>query len=163
MASEDVPPKVTILAVVLVTVQYDYLYLTSSNGFATFHAGCSWDFLNEQPVCLQSFFMVTAPKSQTPPPTYAESVPPPAMPYTHPSPSAQVPTVQFVGHSWGHGPTPILQQQTLLPYYDPRSVYSVHEASSRARWRFLGAIAWAYGLIALVFWAGIADSRVHRY
>jgi hypothetical protein len=105
--------------------------------------------------------MVTAIiKSPTPPPTYAESVPQPAIPHVHSSPpSGNATSVPFAGHSWGYGPTPIVQQQTtLLPYYDPRSMYSVHEANWRAKRRFAGAILWAYGLIAVVVWAGIVDT-----
>ncbi|KAI0080630.1 hypothetical protein K474DRAFT_1657430 [Panus rudis PR-1116 ss-1] len=49
-----------------------------------------------------------------------------------------------------YGPTPIPQQQThLLPYYDPRSSYSLSEAATRARWRFLGAVVWAIIILAI--------------
>lgn len=42
------------------------------------------------------------------------------------------------------GPTPISQQQgMLLPYYDPRSPYSIEQADARTKWRFLGALFWA--------------------
>ena len=55
----------------------------------------------------------------------------------------------FSPHS-GYGPTNIIQQQThLLPYYDPRSPYAVAEASSRARWRFVGAFCWAILILAV--------------
>lgn len=50
-------------------------------------------------------------------------------------------------HAHAHGPTPIAQQQgALLPYYDPRSPYSMDQAVSCARWRFIGAILWALGI-----------------
>lgn len=54
-------------------------------------------------------------------------------------------------HSHAHpafGPTPLAQQpETLLPYYDPRSPYSVEQAGVRARKRFIGALFWAIVLI----------------
>ncbi|KZP03940.1 hypothetical protein FIBSPDRAFT_878991 [Athelia psychrophila] len=49
------------------------------------------------------------------------------------------------------GPTPIAQQQeALLPYYDSRSPYAVGQASSRARWRFIGAVFYA-----LIIWMAL--------
>jgi len=62
-----------------------------------------------------------------------------------------------------YGPTPIVQQQAaLLPYYDPRSMYSVNEAAARARWRFVGAVFWAYGIIGVLIWAGVVDVETAR-
>ncbi|KAN0097575.1 hypothetical protein V8E55_002021 [Tylopilus felleus] len=49
------------------------------------------------------------------------------------------------------GPTPLMQSQPtlgLLPYYDPHSSYSIEAATSRARWRFIGAACWAIALVA---------------
>ncbi|KAL4263237.1 hypothetical protein AB1N83_005768 [Pleurotus pulmonarius] len=41
------------------------------------------------------------------------------------------------------GPTPLQQSQPLLiPYYDPHSPYSLSQADSRTRWRFIGAVLW---------------------
>lgn len=53
-------------------------------------------------------------------------------PYTQPHP--------------GYGPTPIVQQEGVLPYYDPRSPYSLELAVTRARWRFFWAMVWAFGI-----------------
>ncbi|KAI9574801.1 hypothetical protein HD554DRAFT_2011762 [Boletus coccyginus] len=52
------------------------------------------------------------------------------------------------------GPTPLVQSQPtlgLLPYYDPHSPYSIGAATSRARWRFIGAAFWAIGLFICLF------------
>lgn len=49
------------------------------------------------------------------------------------------------------GPTPISQQQGLLiPYYDPRSPYAIEQAGSRTRWRFIGALFWSVGILAVI-------------
>ncbi|KAH0839804.1 hypothetical protein J3R83DRAFT_749 [Lanmaoa asiatica] len=55
------------------------------------------------------------------------------------------------------GPTPLVQSQPtlgLLPYYDPHSPYSIEAATSRARWRFIGAAFWVISLIACLFLLG---------
>ncbi|KAF8559164.1 hypothetical protein OG21DRAFT_1481014 [Imleria badia] len=55
------------------------------------------------------------------------------------------------------GPTPLMQSQPtlgLLPYYDPHSPYSIEAATSRARWRFIGAAFWAIGLIVCLLLLG---------
>ncbi|KZT29426.1 hypothetical protein NEOLEDRAFT_1145164 [Neolentinus lepideus HHB14362 ss-1] len=61
------------------------------------------------------------------------------------------------------GPTPLAQQQeTLLPYYDPRSPYSVEQAEVRARKRFVGAVVWAFALMfvaGMVTGAGVGARR----
>lgn len=55
------------------------------------------------------------------------------------------------------GPTPLMQSQPtlgLLPYYDPHSPYSIEAATSRAKWRFIGAAFWAIGLFACLLLLG---------
>ncbi|THH11932.1 hypothetical protein EW145_g339 [Phellinidium pouzarii] len=99
--------------------------------------------------------MVTT-KPDSPPPAYSTipSIPSPVQ-QSESSPhslsgSASIPYVTGPFHhqqGTTYGPTPILQQQgCLLPYYDPRSPYSMEQAASRARWRFIGALAWAVGI-----------------
>lgn len=41
-------------------------------------------------------------------------------------------------------------------------MYSVREATSRARRRFMGALIWAYGIIGVLVWAGIVDFQTAR-
>lgn len=49
------------------------------------------------------------------------------------------------------GPTPLQQSQPLLiPYYDPHSPYSLSQADSRTRWRFIGAVLWTVVLCVIV-------------
>ncbi|KAH7887513.1 hypothetical protein F5I97DRAFT_1860956 [Phlebopus sp. FC_14] len=104
----------------------------------------------------------------TPPPPYSIRVPehhsqgppssqhsPQSMPghYPHRDPSlfSSSSGPQFVSPPH-FGPTPLMQSQGLglLPYYDPRSPYSVEAATTRARWRFIGAALWAIGLFMFV-------------
>ncbi|KAL4263238.1 hypothetical protein AB1N83_005768 [Pleurotus pulmonarius] len=52
------------------------------------------------------------------------------------------------------GPTPLQQSQPLLiPYYDPHSPYSLSQADSRTRWRFIGAVLWT--VVLCVIFSGI--------
>ncbi|KAI0340879.1 hypothetical protein BDW22DRAFT_362100 [Trametopsis cervina] len=109
--------------------------------------------------------MTTAPngkpsgKLPSPPPAYTELDPSQqssssagagasatAQPSSAPSRPAQHQTDHY------YGPTPLLsQQQThILPYYDPRSQYSLAEATSRARWRFIGALFWALLILSVI-------------
>jgi hypothetical protein len=101
--------------------------------------------------------MTSSQKPSSPPPAYVEVDPS----QQHASSSRPQPPPQSASypadpsslhHTAGYyGPTPILaQQQThILPYYDPRSPYSVTEATSRARWRFLGALFWALLILSV--------------
>lgn len=86
-----------------------------------------------------------SPPLSQPPPSYAESAATQAI-VAQPGSSSVVPTTHG-----GYGPTPISQQQqAILPYYDPRSVYSVQVARRRARERFIGAVAWTVLILALL-------------
>ncbi|KAH8118665.1 hypothetical protein DFH11DRAFT_692710 [Phellopilus nigrolimitatus] len=103
---------------------------------------------------------MTIVKPDSPPPAYSAipSIASPALSanqsasssYSQPSlvPAPSGPPFAIHQHNpHTYGPTPILQQQAaLLPYYDPRSPYSIEQAVSRARWRFVGAILWAIGI-----------------
>ena len=93
-------------------------------------------------------------KPSSPPPAYTEVV--------EPSSSTTIPNFTTQHHpSYGPTPTTLLQQQThVLPYYDPRSDWSMREGISRARWRFLGAVAWA--LVVLIL-AGLLMGFEARY
>ncbi|KAI5119599.1 hypothetical protein M0805_005769 [Coniferiporia weirii] len=96
---------------------------------------------------------MTTAKPDSPPPAYSSipTIPSPIQqtastshshPHPHPHPQPGPAAAHHV-----YGPTPIMQQQgILLPYYDPRSPYSIEQAVSRARWRFIGAISWAVGI-----------------
>lgn len=64
---------------------------------------------------------------------------------TYPFPTPQPYTPNAQPHA-AYGPTPIVQQDGVLPYYDPRSPYSTEQAISRARWRFFWAMVWAFGI-----------------
>ncbi|GJE87481.1 hypothetical protein PsYK624_035640 [Phanerochaete sordida] len=91
--------------------------------------------------------MSSSPKPASPPPAYTEVDP--AQLAESSSATPQSPT----GFSTrqGYGPTSITSpQQTILPYYDPRSPYAIAEAASRARWRFIGAFLWAVVILAFV-------------
>ncbi|KIJ69933.1 hypothetical protein HYDPIDRAFT_104595 [Hydnomerulius pinastri MD-312] len=112
----------------------------------------------------------------TPPPAYSIHIPGPNSQQQGPPSSQHSPQNTMPGHypnraqslfssSSGpqfappphFGPTPLMQSQPtlgLLPYYDPRSPYSVEAAASRARWRFIGAALWAVGLIVLLLVVG---------
>lgn len=63
------------------------------------------------------------------------------------------------------GPTPIVQQQeALLPYYDSRSPYSLGQAVSRARWRFIGAVFYAVIIwMALLVVLGVEAPEAGRW
>lgn len=92
-----------------------------------------------------------SPPPAHPPPSYAES-------------DAAQPLVGMVlvpnAHA-GYGPTPISQQQqTALPYYDPRSAHSLQAAKKRARERFVGAVFWVILIIALLPVLVWADARI---
>ena len=88
--------------------------------------------------------MSSTPKPSSPPPAYTE-IDPTQLPSSSATP--QSPT-GFATHQ-GYGPTSITaQQQTILPYYDPRSPHAIAEATSRARWRFIGALVWAVLILA---------------
>ncbi|KAF9226717.1 hypothetical protein BS17DRAFT_776027 [Gyrodon lividus] len=111
----------------------------------------------------------------TPPPAYSIRVPDPNLQQC-PSSSQHSPTNTMPGqypnraqslfssNSGPHfappphfGPTPLMQSQPtlgLLPYYDPHSPYSIEAATSRARWRFIGAALWAVGLIVFLLLLG---------
>jgi hypothetical protein len=86
-----------------------------------------------------------SPPPSQPPPSYAESAA--TQPFVvQPGTSSSIPNAHA-----GYGPTPINQQeQTLLPYYDPRSVHSVQAAGRRARERFVGAVLWVILISALL-------------
>lgn len=96
----------------------------------------------------------TTTKPSSPPPAYTEIV----------GPSSSSPAPNLAAHhhpSYGPTPTTLLQQQVhVLPYYDPRSDWSMREGISRARWRFLGAVAWALVVLAL---AGLFMGFEARY
>jgi hypothetical protein len=83
-------------------------------------------------------------KPTTPPPPYTDF---PDIPSSTPSPPAPSPLpLNFAPPSTQplFGPTPLTYQQTLLlPYYDPRSPYSIELAARRTRWRFIGAVVFA--------------------
>ncbi|CCM03360.1 uncharacterized protein FIBRA_05489 [Fibroporia radiculosa] len=103
------------------------------------------------------------PKPASPPPPYSEfadsaSQPPLAM--SAPENVSAIPS--FPAHP-GYGPTPIAQQTQLLPYYDPRSPHAIAEATTRARWRFLGALFWAVVILSVAsFMTGYeVQLRVH--
>ncbi|KIP10412.1 hypothetical protein PHLGIDRAFT_18331 [Phlebiopsis gigantea 11061_1 CR5-6] len=84
-------------------------------------------------------------KPSSPPPAYTEVDP--TQHASSSAPTPQSPTV-FTTHG-GYGPTSIMtQQQTILPYYDPRSPHAAAEAALRARWRFIGAFCWAVLILA---------------
>jgi len=83
-----------------------------------------------------------SPPPPQPPPSYAESA------LTHPL--VVQPGISSVPHAHGYGPTPIGQQQSTLPYYDPRSVHSVQAAKRRAKERFVGAVLWVLAISALL-------------
>ena len=100
-------------------------------------------------------------KPSSPPPAYTEieiAGPPPPQLQSHQTSSPYNPHAalsspsQFPSHT-GYGPTSIVAQQqaALIPYYDPRSPHAIAQAGSRARQRFLSAIAWA---ICILFLAG---------
>lgn len=94
---------------------------------------------------LTTLEMSSSPKPSSPPPAYTE-IDPAQLPSSSATPHS--PTA-FSTHT-GYGPTAITaQQQTILPYYDPRSPYALEEATSRARWRFIGALFWAVLILAL--------------
>ncbi|CAL1700104.1 unnamed protein product [Somion occarium] len=89
-------------------------------------------------------------KPSSPPPAYSEF----AEPISPPPGSTHQP--------YGPTPAPLLQRQThVLPYYDPRSDHSLVEAVSRARWRFVGAVAWAVVIMALAGMAMGLEARYH--
>ena len=75
------------------------------------------------------------------------------------------PVNPHIHHSHPHvyGPTPLPQTVgSVLPYYDPRSPYSLEQAGRRARWRFFGALIWALGIwtaIGLVTGSIIVERR----
>lgn len=98
-----------------------------------------------------------SPPPSQPPPSYAESA--------TTQPSAVQPVTSSVllapnAHA-GYGPTPISQQQQAsLPYYDPRSVYSLQAAKRRARERFFGAVAWVMLILALLPVLAWMDMRI---
>ncbi|KAF7970253.1 hypothetical protein HWV62_32379 [Athelia sp. TMB] len=93
------------------------------------------------------------PSSQTPPRSYADQ------PFFAPLSSPPMPTHPLFG------PTPIAQQQgALLPYHDPRSPYAITQASSRARWRFIGAVFYAVIIwMALVVVLGVEIPEAGRW
>ena len=103
--------------------------------------------------------MSSPPKPASPPPAYTEIDPQSAGSSQTPAQPARI-DGQFPAPAEfpssplphpGYGPTNIIQQQThLLPYYDPRSPYSMAEASARARWRFIGAFFWAILILGIV-------------
>ncbi|PSR92211.1 hypothetical protein PHLCEN_2v4741 [Hermanssonia centrifuga] len=96
--------------------------------------------------------MSSSPKPSSPPPAYTEVDPTQLAATTSrpPMDSQFSSTPSFPTHA-GYGPTPLAQQQTeLLPYYDPRSPHSVSVASSRARWRFAGALLWAIAILMIM-------------
>ncbi len=90
-------------------------------------------------------------KPPSPPPAYAELDPSEqsASSSSRPQPPPQLrPSSPYHGDNY-YGPTPLLAQQShVLPYYDPRSSYSVAEAVARARWRFIGALFWAFVILS---------------
>lgn len=99
----------------------------------------------------------SASKPSSPPPAYTElpdssqylasaSQPRPSSNSTSPSQSFPSP----IPHHPSYGPTPIAQQTHLLPYYDLRSNYAIAESTSRARWRFAGALIWALVILLCV-------------
>ncbi|KAG6336494.1 hypothetical protein ID866_2608 [Astraeus odoratus] len=89
-----------------------------------------------------------------PPPAYSVRVPQPGSPSSPHSPQASIPghypyRTSFAPHPH-FGPTPLMQSQPTLgvvPYYDPHSPHSLQAAVSRARRRFVSAMAWAVGII----------------
>lgn len=102
----------------------------------------------------------------TPPPTYSEStalkVSPPRQaerPAPGSSSSFGVPGVFPVQPAMG--PTPLAPGgPTVLPYYDPRSPYSLAEARVRARRRFFWALLMALALFALG--GGFTGTAIHE-
>ncbi|KAH8096617.1 hypothetical protein BXZ70DRAFT_326603 [Cristinia sonorae] len=66
-------------------------------------------------------------------------------PHHHPHPHQQY------QHQHGYGPTPLVQQEAvLLPYFDPRSAFSIQEAATRAKWRFFLALVYAWAVLFVV-------------
>lgn len=62
----------------------------------------------------------------------------------------------------GHGAAPTV---TFLPYYDPRSPYSMEAARRRAWNRFIGALLWAFAVYTIAgFITGgiVVDVERHR-
>jgi hypothetical protein len=93
------------------------------------------------------FDMSSQSKPSSPPPAYTE-VDPALLPSSSGTSSSPTGFTTRTGTT-GYGPTSITaQQQTILPYYDPRSPHALAEAMSRARWRFLGALFWAVLILA---------------
>ncbi|KAI0686494.1 hypothetical protein BC835DRAFT_1235351, partial [Cytidiella melzeri] len=90
-------------------------------------------------------------KPPSPPPAYAElDHPGQSTSSSQPHITSQPPAHR---HPDGYyGPTPLMAQpQThILPYYDPRSQHSVAESTTRARWRFIGALLWALLILSVV-------------
>lgn len=117
---------------------------------------------HRKPIPARSMAIIVDPsiaKGQNP----GQSLPPPSQPPPSYAESADTqPLVVYTSaHAAVYGPTPISQQQqTVLPYYDPQSAYSVRAAERRARERFVGAVLWVvliFALIPVLVWV---DTRI---
>ncbi|KAF9651247.1 hypothetical protein BDM02DRAFT_3091694 [Thelephora ganbajun] len=93
-----------------------------------------------------------SPPPSQPPPSYSESA--------ATQPLIVQPGISVIPNAHaGYGPTPIGQQEeAILPYYDPRSMHSVHAAKRRAKKRFVGAVLWVlliFALLSVLIWMDV--------
>ncbi|KAG9011805.1 hypothetical protein FRB94_007531 [Tulasnella sp. JGI-2019a] len=106
----------------------------------------------------------------TPPPTYSAAAGSSTTGYTdlERAEVAQPKDAQQVQAAARYGPTPLVtaghQNQSLpMPVYDPNSAYSIGLAKSRARWRFISGLFWAFLIwMALGMLIGGIESDIHR-